>query len=723
MALHSPHWHRVATLRPRLSPTVRLRRQRLRGETWYLLADEASGQSCRLNAGAYALAGRLDGQRSVAALWQTLQAGDGDPPTQDETVDLLARLRESGLVAFDRPADFGLLLPHLDATAPARPRPGLLAWRLPLANPSALLDRLRRPSRALFTPACLVLWALAVLLGLLLAAQHLPALQAGTARLLASPGYLGLGLLLYPAIKALHELAHGLAVRHFGGQVREAGVTLMLGLPVPYVDASAASAFERRGARIAVSAAGIVAELAIAALALPLWLLCPDGLLRDAALATLLITGASTVLFNANPLQRLDGYYLLCDALALPNLAPRSRAWWLQALQQRLLRLPDDEPMPVARGERGWLVAYAPLAWVWQLGVVALAVLWLGQWSAALGLAAAVLLGWQGLLQPPWRLWGQLRRSAQTAPAGARRLQRLGLGVGAVLLAVLLVPLPRHTVALGVVWPGEAAQLRADTEGLVQTLAREDGATVAVGDLVLTLDNPRLLAERQRQAARIAALDSELVQAMGDDGARRGDLGAERAAAQAALDRLDERIAGLQVRAGAAGRLALPEAADLPGRYQRQGSLVGQVLTGDRMTVRVALPEDQAGSLQAQHHGLRVRLAAAGAGDQPATLVRDSVGAVSRLPSAALGQAQGGQIATDPADSEGLRTLQPVVLLDVQLDAGPDAGPDDGPGAAAAAPRLGQRAWVRFDQGWQPLAGQLAQGLLRRVQRHFNPQA
>ena len=89
VAVHSTRWHRVSGLRPRLSSNVRPRRQLLRGETWYLLADPASGRSVRLNAAAYGIAARLDGQRTVQQVWdQTLQRAT-ESATQDEVIDLL----------------------------------------------------------------------------------------------------------------------------------------------------------------------------------------------------------------------------------------------------------------------------------------------------------------------------------------------------------------------------------------------------------------------------------------------------------------------------------------------------------------------------------------------------------------------------------------------------------------------------------------------------------
>ena len=267
-SVYSSRWYRVAELTPRLSPHARLRRQRLRGETWYLLADAVSGRSVRLNAAAYAIAGRLDGRCSLQHLWEALLTREDDPATQDEVIDLLAQLRDASLLQADRTADFSILLPHMESMSRRSARGSLLAWRVPLANPSALLDRFRPLQAALFSRAALIVWGLAISMLVVLATQNAPMLWAHGQLWMATPRFAMLALALYVPIKLLHELAHGLAVRRWGGQVREAGVTLMLLMPVPYVDASAASSFTQRRHRIAVGAAGIMAELSLAAIAL-----------------------------------------------------------------------------------------------------------------------------------------------------------------------------------------------------------------------------------------------------------------------------------------------------------------------------------------------------------------------------------------------------------------------------------------------------------------------
>src|SRR5690606_19426199 len=165
-----------------------------------------------------------------------------------------------------------------------------------------------------------------VALACLAAAVSFASLKADAVRVLATPSSYALAWLAYPLVKALHELGHALAVRRFGGAVHEVGISLLMLTPAPYVDASAASAFPRAGQRALVSAAGIMVELALAAIAMFAWTVLSPGLARDAALVVLLICSVSTIVFNANPLLRLDGYHLLCDALQLPNLALRSNA-------------------------------------------------------------------------------------------------------------------------------------------------------------------------------------------------------------------------------------------------------------------------------------------------------------------------------------------------------------------------------------------------------------
>ncbi|HEV7915724.1 MAG TPA: hypothetical protein VGP22_18325, partial [Albitalea sp.] len=402
-SLSSPVWYRVAPLTPRLRSHVRVERQRTRGELWYLLVDGTTQRTHRIDARAWAFVGLCDGERSVARIWQAaLQRGDEHAPTQGEVVQLLSQLHAAGLIQAKLPVNAERLHEHAAQRRRKQRHAAVnpFSFRIGLGDPSRLLDRIAPHAGRLFDTPALMLWALLVGSAGVLAIGEAGALRAHGAQWLASQHYLALMWFAYPPIKAVHEAAHAIAVRRFGGDVREFGVTLLLLTPVPYVDASAANAFGERRERVLVSAAGIMAELGIASIALFVWLGVENGLLRDLAFVTMFIGAASTLLVNGNPLVRMDGYHAMCDRLELPNLAERSRRW----CSARLSRLFSGHaaaagPVP-ARGEAAWLALYAPASWGYRAALGVWIVGWLGSIQAWLGYAAALAFGW-GLIGAP----------------------------------------------------------------------------------------------------------------------------------------------------------------------------------------------------------------------------------------------------------------------------------------------------------------------------------
>jgi len=128
-------------------------------------------------------------------------------------------------------------------------------------------------------------------------------------------------------VKALHELGHAYALKHWGGEVHELGLMFLVFLPVPYVDATGSASFGQKWQRALVGAAGIIVELLLSAIALFIWLNAEEGLVRAFAFNVMVIGGVSTVFFNGNPLLRFDGYYILSDLVEIPNLGDRSKRY------------------------------------------------------------------------------------------------------------------------------------------------------------------------------------------------------------------------------------------------------------------------------------------------------------------------------------------------------------------------------------------------------------
>lgn len=710
-SLFHPRWHRVAALRPQLRSHVECRLQMQRGEPFYVLRDLGSDNAHRLNRAAYAFVGRCDGQATVQQIWDAVIATrpDDDVMTQAEAIDLLVGLHNRGLLQFDVTPDVEALFHVRDKRQRQRRRGAVnpMAFRLPLGNPANLLAPLARWWRPLLSgPGC-VLWLVLVLGGTVAAAMHWAPLRAEAGRLLQAPGYVLLAWLCYPFIKTLHEAAHALVLQRFGAQVRQAGVTLILLSPVPFVDASAADGLRRRGQRALVSAAGIMAELALAALAVFVWVAVQPGLLRDIAFVVAFTGALSTLLVNGNPLLRYDGYFVLCDLLDLRNLASRSGRYWAEGFGRYLFGVRPAAPVEPLPGERLWLTLYAPLSWVYRLVLSVVIALWLGGFSALLGLVVAVLLLGANIVLPLWRTLSMLRLGLlEERRSGLARLRIAAVAV-AVVGVLGWLPVPFNTVAQGVVWLPEQAQVRAGTDGFVTTLHAENGQRVQAGTLIAQLSDPPLQARRATLTSQIAELDVRLFHAIDKAPHEAPDLRAKLAYQRAEAARLDERVAQLALRAHADGVLVLPPRQELLGQFRRRGESVGYLLTDAPSMVRVALPQQQADLVAGRLHGVQVRLA--GDPDVHAGRIGQQVpGTVARLPSAALGAAAGGPIALDPSDPDGLKTLAPVVLLDVEV---PEAGGE----------RFGGRAHVRFSHGQAPIASQALRHLQQLMLGHFDP--
>jgi putative peptide zinc metalloprotease protein len=704
--LFSAQWYRVARLRPRLRAQVRVQRQHWRQQRWYVLSDGANGRQHRINEAAYQFIGRCDGQRTVQEVWHALLDAQTDAaaqtagihsvtaPSQDEVLALLGQLSELDLLQSDRAANAQVLATRGDEQRRKRSRSMLnpFSFRLPLGDPQALVARLDPLSHLIFRPSVFVGWLLAMGVLALWAATAWPALRAQAALPQWGAGSALLAVLIYPLMKALHELGHAMAVRRWGGEVHEAGIGLLFLVPAPYVDASAAGAFPRRRQRAMVGAAGIVVELSLAAIAFVLWQGTQPGLVHSVALGVMLVGAGSTLLFNGNPLLRFDAYFVLCDVLDLPNLAARSNAWWAHHLRRLLLGGSGDAPLHAA-SEKKWLWLYAPLSFTYRVVLSLGLVWWLGSQWVLLGLLAAAYVSVTVLLLP-LKSWAQQALAhAQPGAELARMRLRLGLLAAVVVLGLFVVPVPLSTVAPAVVWLPEKSQVRPEVDGFIGALMVSDGTQVKAGDLLFTLINPELKSMHQQLSSRLEGLRVEQFQQLLRDPNAAQNLVLDVDRLQAQVQRLEERMAQLQVRAAADGTLSLPHQADLPGSYVRQGTTVGHLLAPDALRVRAAISEADVHLVRQRWQHASVLLVDDPDTVRPATRSGDVPAATRLLPSAALSDVGGGPIVSDPAEKDGRHSLQPVFVVELTLTGPP-------------LQRVGGRAWVRIEHGSEPLAVQ-----------------
>ena len=324
----SDSWYRVAELKPRLRSHAKIHRHLYRGKVWYVLQDLSVDRSLRFSEGAYYVIGLMDGRRTNQEIWEAAAERFGDDaPAQDEIIQILSQLHSSDLLQADMPPDTlelqqrrgkqqklkfksGILNP-ISVTIPIADPERFLAWSLPFIKP--FLGRVGG-----------IVWLSVVSLAIVLASTHWTDLTRNILDRILVPENLILIFLVFPVLKLFHEFGHAYATKAFGGEVHEMGVMMIVFTPIPYVDATSANSFREKWKRVGVSAAGLVVELFLASLALFIWLGAEPGAVRSVAFNVMLIAGVSTVLFNANPLIRFDGYYILSDWLEIPNLRGRA---------------------------------------------------------------------------------------------------------------------------------------------------------------------------------------------------------------------------------------------------------------------------------------------------------------------------------------------------------------------------------------------------------------
>src|SRR5436190_13829890 len=167
-------------------------------------------------------------------------------------------------------------------------------------------------------------------------------------------------------VKIIHEFGHGLTAKHFGGEVHEMGMLFLVLTPALYCDVTDSWLLPNKWKRIWISAAGIYVECFLASLATFFWWNTEQGLVNSLSLATMFICSVNTILFNANPLLRYDGYYVMADWLEIPNLRIKSTQFFAYLFQEKVLGLEIPVQSYMPRSRRFLFVFYAIASYLYR---------------------------------------------------------------------------------------------------------------------------------------------------------------------------------------------------------------------------------------------------------------------------------------------------------------------------------------------------------------------
>ncbi len=324
-----------------------------------------------------------------------------------------------------------------------------------------------------------------------------------SSRTLVAPHNWAWMLVTWVLLKMVHELGHGLACKRFGGRVKDSGIILLLLAPLAYVDVTSTWSFPSKWKRMLVAAAGMYVELIIAALAVLWWAHCESRLVAHHLFNIVVMASISTVLFNANPLMRFDGYFLISDLLEIPNLYQEGnqvvRAWlnWL------FLGVRDGRPRH--HGWRNGLVhVYGFAAVFWKLLVCASLSITAAAMFHGAGIALATLGIVSWFLNPLRQLSERLRQAYfESRNMFYRAMLLTAIVAFSGWLAWSYLPSPAGIAVPGIIDFQEATVVRSPADGFIVELFVRDGQQVRTGDLLLRMVNPEIDAE-------LAELDAAL---------------------------------------------------------------------------------------------------------------------------------------------------------------------------------------------------------------------
>src|SRR5262249_27031878 len=230
----------------------------------------------------------------------------------------------------------------------------------------------------------------------------------------------------------------------------------------------------------------------IAACALFLWLNAEPGIVRTMAYNAIFIAGVSTVLFNANPLLRYDGYYILSDVLEIPNLRTRSNNYLLYLCERYLFGNIHAEPPDSTASEKRWFVTFGTLSFGYRMFVVTAILLYVANKLFTLGAVLAIAAAIVWAVVPLGKALHFLFSSPRIRSVRGRAIIVTILAVAAVSAIVAFVPVPYRTGTEGVVWIPDDALVRAGSDGFVQKLVATSGDRVQQGAPLIRLSNPSL---------------------------------------------------------------------------------------------------------------------------------------------------------------------------------------------------------------------------------------
>ena len=614
---------------PALRRDLVISQQTYEGRSYYVAKDPVSLQYFRMTAEDYSLATLFDGKRKFGEIREEYARRHPhvrlDYSAEELNERVLRFANDLALMQF-LSVHSTRLKNRYDAAKKIKASKGRLYnlanqiffFRFSLFDPDKLFARMARPLGWIWTRTTLWVSVALIALAVVVFVRNAHSLDQALANLFQWEN-LALMWVTTILVKAVHELGHGLTCKHFGGEVHQVGCMSMVFTPYFFVNVSDAWTMPDRRHRILISAAGIYVELIFAAFATFLWAIVQPGWLQNFLFNIIIITSVSTVFFNANPLMRFDGYYILTDLIEVPNLQGKARALIQHQFNQLLFGRSAGNAalarMPLPKRRFAFFYTYALLSWIYGYWVIYKLIIFmkphleplglegLSEWFSGLALVSWILLPIVGffktmqLTAKDWQPQGKLRRLSLILCSA--------LGIFG---AACFLPVELKIQRVGAVEMAEPEEVRPEVGGFVEKILVKEGDSVGPGQPLAELRNRDLGLSLATVETRLKIAQASAARALGEGKpADQKQTEAVKTAYQARWEEARRDSENLVVRAKTQGTVLSRNLQQQQGRLLRAHELFCEVAALDPMRIKIALSEKQVRYVQ---KGQRVLLKA-----------------------------------------------------------------------------------------------------------------
>lgn len=468
-----------------------------------------------------------------------------------------------------------------------------LFFRIPLWRPDHWIEASLPKVNLFFGQRFLILSVFVLMLALIEVSRQWDSFVLTLIDTISWQGFLGYSIALI-LVKFLHELGHAYAAKRFGCHVPVMGVAFLVMFPMAYTDVNDVWKLASRTQRIAVGAAGIFTELAIAVWALGLWCLLPDSYLRDMVFLLSTTTWVSTIIINASPFLRFDGYFLLMDWLDMPNLHQRTFELTKWQLREWLFALQRPVPEYLSRRRHNALLLFGFSIWIYRLVVfLGIAVMVYLVVPKPLGpvLAAIELVWFIGL-----PIWKEIKHWFSLLPhalfSGRSWLTFL---IVLIVLAAIVIPWDKRIHTTGLLKPAETFTVLAPVGAQIKKMHIKGNDKIEQNQLLLELNAPDLYFQRQILGIRQNLLQWQVKSASIDILMRQQQKIAEASLNKmnAELKSIDDELADFVPEAPLAGQFFIADLNVNSGTWLQENETIGVIVDDSAWEIAAYLDESQ----------------------------------------------------------------------------------------------------------------------------------